>query len=157
MQIHYSGDEFDGINSLLFKKRKLNINYNVIATGEKKPEGNWGDPIVAIDPNNNGNDVSNDWVSPQFDEFPNITFSYNFYALHVTNYTYRWRMSNDYKNIPKSWRLEGSIDQRNWTLLHSIEGSVDFEKVGASKTYECYDSGYFTSFRLTMTERSSLN
>ena len=151
MEIPFTGDEFDGINTYLFQKKKINMEYNVLAEAETYP--GWGEPIFVIDPSNENR--SNDWVCPNNQYLSNITFSYKFFAFNLTHYTIKTRISNDIKNFPLGWKLEGSVDKYSWIELHSISDTNDLEYVGAYHTYECKNSGYFSNFRLTMTQENS--
>ena len=154
MEVPFIGQNFDGINTLLFVKKRFNLLNNVIAEGEKYMYY-FGEPILAIDPTNEGKVYENDWVCPNDESLSKITISYNYFALNLTNYTIRTRMSPDDVNFPLGWKLEGSVDRISWTKLHSISDTNDLRSIGAYHTYECINSGYFSSFRLTMTQLNS--
>jgi hypothetical protein len=65
----------------------------------------------------------------------NSWFSFSFaWRISITHYALRAR-NDDPTFHPQSWKLDGSLGNNSWALLHSVAGSTDLVELNSSKTY----------------------
>ena len=84
-----------------------------------------------------------------------ITVHFKKNRVSISHYTMRSR-PGILDNTPKSWILEGSMDNETWTLLHSKQGSNDFSTTtNVVKTYQVIQNGVFYYLKFTQTGPSS--
>ena len=153
-EVPYKNNAFDGINNYLFNKKKLKLRQQVTAEGEKYDE-TQADPIVIIDPSNDGTETIDNFASKNNESLAYFTFHYKYFALSVKNYTIRTRTDSPQENFPLSWKVEGSNDGNSWNKIHSTNNTEELRSTGALKTYESEDLNYYSFFRFTMTDLNS--
>lgn len=56
---------------------------------------------------------------------------------------------------PKSWKLEGSNDQQQWTLLSLVRNSIAMKEVDAVATFPTKSQEHFSYFKLTLIENGA--
>ena len=80
-----------------------------------------------------------------------ITVHFKRNRVSISHYTIRSR-PDILDNTPKSWILEGSIDNQTWTLLHSKNNSGDLSTIpNVVKTYPVIQNGVFSYLKFTQT------
>ena len=74
--------------------------------------------------------------------------------IYITHYTIQTR-KDAVHNMPISWKIEGSRDNKNWTLLHSKDKSYDLYEIAGKKTYAVNLNSVFNFFKVTQTDFNS--
>lgn len=85
-------------------------------------------------------------------EFP-IIVQYNMFEP-VNAVFYSVTSTNNYNmNAPMDWRIEGSKDGKNWTVLDTIEGQ-SFSKRSQTKKFEFENTEYYSHYRMVITKKA---
>ena len=116
-------------------------------TGTKLHDERRGQPSILIDPSNIGNDNRNNWHSAPEPE-AHFYIKFKKFPFLLTEYSIKTR--NDFANhFPREYRVEGSNDNKTWTLLHYFN-STELSLLAINKTYLAYDTKRsFSIFKFT--------
>ena len=112
----------------------------------------WGDEYNLI----NNDDSSKNENKTSFATYrelnPNITFHLPYHKVKITHYSLKSRTNSSRAyNYLSSWRLEGSNDQKEWTLLHSMGETEILKTPNVLKVFQTTKQGVFDTFKLTLT------
>ena len=145
----YSGKDFDknGIVHHLMKGcTRGSGSYPIDATRISNAQGKAEDPLFNISGTCcTNNKISNSWWK----------FDFKDRKVSPTNYTLKHGYSKGY--ALKSWDLEGSNDDTNWTKLSTHKNDLSLRK-SKTKTFGIpAHSGSYRYFRLIMTDKNSSN
>ena len=145
MNIPFTGSNtFNGIITFLYNKKRESFFRDVEAFGIKHTAV-WADPINVFTPGNTRDFASKNNVNLSF-----IILHLKKEMIQISNYSFLARVSNSNSNLPVSWKLEGSLDNTSWNLIHYVKYTDDLNESKKFATYEVESSFPFNHFRLTL-------
>ena len=152
MNVSYHRERpFDGINNYLFNKKRFDIQKNLEVHGEKHVAISVN-PIEIFNPLT----TSSNFATVNDQNKAKVPVFYNDFLLNITHYTIRARTGDFIENMPKGWKLEGLLNQKDeWITLHSISNTNEILLGNSYHTYQCTNTGVFSQFKITMTQPST--
>ena len=142
----------------------INMNYpeelhdliTVTATSQKEE---WATPDNIIDfitEHDETDPKDGNWASLNYTN-SSVTIKFNNHHISPTHYTLRSR-PDSVENTPHEWKVEGSNDGINWTLLdHQPYNDIFQQKIGMIKTFKMSYNGVFSMFKITQLGKSNNN
>lgn len=113
-----------------------------------------GTTLAALIDNDEANKYYVDITNTQWKENGGLWFAYESpVAVHPTSYSLTSSNDNP-NNDPKSWTLQASNDDVNWTDIDARE-NIEFESRCERKVFEFSGAAAYKYFRLHITERKS--
>lgn len=143
----YENNRFSGILSELVKLNKYNINDNgLIKITGKGTGGGTGSLSSLIDYNSNSMYLISD-----LNKSPMICFDFKNYSICISAYS----VKTSSRYYMRSWVVEGSNDDSNWTILDSHSNNTTMNSSNTAYTFIINESNIFKlplryiRFRLT--------
>lgn len=145
-----SGTGFNGFVKY-FTKRRGSISKYITATGF--PDTSWGGgPSVVLDYSLNAPSYANNFVSFGDKETAFIHFTFKYSPILLTKYTLRTRTVGTDEAHAKSWKVEGSTDNKTYFLIHNVTNSLYLQNNWNNHTYECDNEILAKYIKITLTE-----
>ena len=91
------------------------------------------------------------------EENSSVTLEFKKHHIIPTHYTLRCKPGT-INNTPHEWKVEGSNDGINWTLLdHQPYNEIFQQKIGMIKTFKMSYNGVFSMFKITQLGETNNN
>jgi hypothetical protein len=94
------------------------------------------------------------WLS---DDTPNSWIQFNFKNRQISPSGYLLKngtLDEVFQISPQSWKLEGSNDETNWTIISKVQNCDKFRQKNQEATFSCQTDQIISFLRFTQTQEN---